>query len=149
MRLLVFRCEDLYSLISFNGIDDSTVGYRLRLAGNDEDEARALHSIWLQLRTYYAFFGNCDCIFIQSPQKVTTLNLEWWKVSTRRIMELGKQFSGLRFFVVGNVDGYVGVEGAMETSRCEDLGSGHSYWNWKFLGDGRCRALLRERMYRT
>jgi hypothetical protein len=79
MQLLVFRCKDLESLISFDGIDDSTVGMRHRLQNRQDDPGKLQHSVWLHVCLSYAFFNHCDCIMIESSDSTNILSPQWWE----------------------------------------------------------------------
>jgi hypothetical protein len=66
MKLLVFRCNRLKSLTSFDGSDDCTSGGPFRKQVALEADGCQIHSDWNHIAVFYAMFGMCDCILIET-----------------------------------------------------------------------------------
>ena len=66
MKLLVFRCNRLKSLTSFDASDDCTSGRPFRKLTALAADGWQIRSDWNHIAVFYAMFGMCDCILIET-----------------------------------------------------------------------------------
>ena len=146
MKLLVFRCNRLKSLTSFDGSDDCTVGRPFRKLAALEADGWQVHSVWNHIAVFYAMFGMCDCILIETSPGSGDIDDEIWQFASERVMsKVGDQEGSLRFFIVGNRNsGFQGIERKMN-ERAKYHGPGRWIWRYANLDPGECSRIVEER----
>jgi hypothetical protein len=96
----------------------------------------------------YAFFLNCECIFVET-KRGTKPDPEVWQFAADRVMTQAQACRGqpglIRYFLIGNNgDGIEGIERDMSAG----LGvnpAGDPTWQYTHLSPRECNRILRER----
>src|SRR5947207_1208927 len=151
MKLLVFRVSDLTLICQQYPPNDKDCDSASALSSlRTRLFAQHHHSVWRHISYQYSFFSESECIFveIEPGNNLSTLPFSFWEYPTRRLMSIARILEyrpgALRYFIVGNrVDGYQGIERAMDVFLRENEME-ETCWEYSLLDQDKCKRLLFE-----
>jgi len=147
MKLLIFRCASLESLVQFDSLHNCTVGQSLKTSLSKRKKD---HSAWLHVSTVYTYFWTCDCILIETEPCGRAISRSSWAFISWRLLYVAGDWrtaagGSLRYIVAGNrMDGYSGMQRIPNGSFWEDS-MGNIFRGFQDLSPDRCQQLVFDR----